>query len=158
MAIEVGTNSYVTLEEANEYFADKLYADEWANADDPTKEKALKEACRRINRLAFKGVKADKTQMLAFPRVMPVFNRVGVIGFTEDTGVPEAVKHAQCEEALALLKYGNNTRARLQEQGVIRVDFGSVSEEYDKSRIGKLYSKEAFELLRPYIAGAVSIV
>lgn len=98
--------------------------------------------------------------MLAFPRVMPVFNRVGVIGFTEDTGVPEAVKHAQCEEALALLKYGNNTRARLQEQGVIRVDFGSVSEEYDRnrSRTGILFSREAYELLKPYLAGAVAIV
>jgi len=107
MALYVGTNSFVTLTEANEYYDGKLYADEWHGADDITKEKALKEACRRINRLAFKGEKADESQLLAFPRKMPFFNRIGVIGFTTDTGIPEAVKQAQCEEALALLRYGN---------------------------------------------------
>jgi hypothetical protein len=36
------------------------------------------------------------------------------------------------------------------------VDFGNVSEEY--KGLGKLYSKEAYELLKPYIAGAVAII
>lgn len=155
MALYVGTNSFVTLGEAEQYFADKLYADEWHNADDITKEKALKEACRRISRLAFKGEKADEAQLLAFPRKMPMFNRIGVIGFSTDTGIPEEVKQAQCEEALALLRYGNSARTKAQEQNVVRVSFGEVSEEYRASL--KLLSKEALELLRPYIAGAVVI-
>lgn len=155
MSFIVGQNTYVTLAEADKYFTDKLFADEWHRADEATKEKALKEACRRINRLAFKGAKADETQLLAFPRKMPMFNRVGVIGFTSDTGIPEEVKAAQCEEALALLKYGNSARTKAQELNVIRVSFGEVSEEYKASL--KLMSKEALELLRPYIAGAVVI-
>lgn len=155
MALYVGTNSYVTIAEADEYFAGKLYADEWHNTDDTTKEKALKEACRRINRLAFKGEKADEAQLLAFPRKMPMFNRIGVIGFVTDTGIPEEVKTAQCEEALALLKYGNSARTKAQEQNVVRVSFGEVSEEYRASL--KLLSKEALELLKPYLAGAVSV-
>ncbi|MCL6611182.1 MAG: hypothetical protein K6T66_06555 [Peptococcaceae bacterium] len=155
MALIVGQNTYVTITEAGEYFDGKLYADEWYNATDITKENALKEACRRINRLAFKGEKADETQLLAFPRKMPTFNRIGVIGFTTDTGIPEAVKQAQCEEALSLLKYGNSARTKVQEQNVVRVSFGEVSEEYRASL--KLLSKEALELLKPYLAGVVSI-
>lgn len=155
MALNVGQNTYVTTTEANEYFDGKLYADEWNRADETTKEKALKEACRRINRLAFKGEKVVEAQLLAFPRKMPIFNRIGVIGFTDDTGIPEEVKAAQCEEALALLRYGNNARTKAQEQNVIRVSFGEISEEYRTNL--KLLSKEALEILKPYLAGVVAI-
>jgi hypothetical protein len=172
MAIQVGINSYVDIEYANGYFAGRLYADEWGNADTATKEKALLTACRRIERLQFKGIKADpENQILQFPRALPSvgmplyprerqFNFDYALAYIVQEKVPEEVKQAQCEEALALLKYGNNTRARLQEQGVIRVDFGSVSEEYDRnrSRTGILFSREAYELLKPYLAGAVAIV
>jgi hypothetical protein len=66
MALTVGTNSYVTLTEADAYIADKLHAAEWDSAIVITREKSLKEACRRINRLAFKGQKFSNTQLLAF--------------------------------------------------------------------------------------------
>lgn len=155
MALIVGQNSYVTLTEAEEFFDGKLYADEWHGADEATKEKALKEACKRLNRLAFKGKKVNDAQLLAFPRQMLLFNRIGVIGFTEDTGIPEEVKAAQCEEALSLLKIGNSARTKAQEQNVIRVSFGEVSEEYKASL--KLLSREALELLKPYLAGVVAI-
>lgn len=155
MALIVGQNTYITITEAEEFFDGKLYTSEWDNADDLTKERALKEACKRINRLAFKGQKVDESQILAFPRRRPLMNRIGVIGFSTDTGIPEEVKWAQCEEALSLLKYGNSARTKAQEQNVIKVSFGEVSEEYKASL--KLLSKEALELLRPYIAGAVVI-
>lgn len=155
MALYVGTNTYVTLTEANEYFDEKLYADEWNGANDIIKEKALKEACKRINRLVFKGEKADEAQLLAFPRIMPMFNRVGVIGFTEDTGIPKEVKAAQCELALYLIKYGNTTRKRLQEQGVNIIDIGMVRETFKQKN--PLGCDEAWELLKPYLAGCVSI-
>ncbi|ADQ04402.1 hypothetical protein Calow_0834 [Caldicellulosiruptor owensensis OL] len=170
MAIQVGTNSYVDIEFADSYFSERLYADEWDNADTATKEKALITACKRIERLQFKGLKVDETQILSFPRMFPSvsapinrersFNLDFGIGFVVQEEVPNEVKWAQCEEALALLKYGNNTRTRLQEQGVIRVDFGSVSEEYERAGKGvnKLFSNEAYELLKPYLAGVVAIV
>lgn len=155
MTLAISTNSYVTLTEANAYFADRLHTAEWNSALVANQEKALKEACKRMNRLAFKGEKTDNVQLLAFPRVMPVLNRIGVIGFNSDTGIPEAVKSAQCEEALALIVHGNSARTKAQEQNVIRVNFGSVSEEYRAAR--KLLSGEALELLKPFLAGVVSI-
>lgn len=155
MTLAVGTNSYVTLTEANAYFADKLHTAEWDAALNAAKEKALKEACKRMNRLAFAGQKLTSTQLLAFPRMMPQFNRIGVISFTTDGGAPQTVRDAQCEEALALLRYGNSARAKAQEQNVVSVKFGDVTEEY---RTGlKLLSPEALELLKPYLAGAVGI-
>jgi len=168
MSIIVGTNSYVSLDEAEQYFAGRLYTDEWNNADATTKEKALLMACRRIERLQFRGIKADPdTQVLQFPRALPAvnmplypserrFNFDYALNYIIQDKVPDEVKWAQCEEALALLKYGNSTRAKLQEQNVVQVDFGSVSEEY--KGLGKLFSKEAYELLKPYLTCAVAIV
>ena len=42
--LEVGTNSYVTLEEAELIIADMFNADEWATLTEQQKEKALKTA------------------------------------------------------------------------------------------------------------------
>ena len=45
--LEIYKNSYVTLEEAGEYFSEKLDADFWKGLDDSKKEKALITASRR---------------------------------------------------------------------------------------------------------------
>ncbi|MBZ4662773.1 MAG: hypothetical protein JG776_455 [Caloramator sp.] len=156
MALTEGIDSFCTLEWAEEYFRGKLYCDEWTGSDQGTKEKALKEATRRINRLSFKGTKAEPGQILQFPRiVVGVGQKIGFFGVIEQPTIPDEVKAATCEEALALLKYGNSARTKAQEQNVVRVTFGDVSEEY--KGYGKLLSKEALELLKPYIAGAVVI-
>ncbi|TCS80374.1 DnaT-like ssDNA-binding protein [Tepidibacillus fermentans] len=162
MALQVGINSYVDLTKAEEYFAGKLFADEWLNADSTMKEKALIEATRRINRLQYKGIKADPDQLLEFPRAYPSFGAPErersfnfTIGYVYEDTINENVKAATCEEALAVLKYGNSARTKAQEQNVVRVSFGDVSEEYRASL--KLLSKEALELLKPYLAGAVAI-
>lgn len=156
MALTEGVDSFCTLEWAEEYFGEKLYCDEWTGADQGTKEKALKEATRRINKISFKGMKADPGQILQFPRIIVnIGQRIGFFGVIEQPTIPDEVKAATCEEALALLKYGNSARTKAQEQNVVRVTFGDVSEEY--AGYGKLLSKEALDLLKPYIAGAVVI-
>ena len=142
--LEVGINSYCDIEFANEYFGGKLYSEKWDEANETTREKALKEACSKVDRLAFTGCKESAEHPLQFPRV--------------PGGIPEAVKAAQCEEALALLEYGNSARAKAQEQGVVSLRIGELSEEYDcKAKAGKLHSSEGYELLKPYLLGAVSI-
>ena len=151
--ITVGENSYIDIEGADEYFAGRLHAESWTGADDSTKEAALKQATRTIDRLLLKGRKTDEDQKLAFPRY-------------PDTEVPEAVKEACCEEALALLERGNSQRRKLQQEGVIAVTVGNVSETY-ASVMGVggrvvaidryLLSQEANELLRPWLQGAVNI-
>lgn len=138
--------AYVTLEEANTYFASRLHAEAWTAATDTDKQKALDMATRAIDRTPVKGVKTNYDQANQFPRY-------------PDTEVPQAVKDATCEEALALLERGNSQRRKLQAEGVAAFSVGGLSETYvSGARGGGLMSQEARELLRPWLLGAVNIV
>ena len=136
--------SYCTTEYANEYFSGRLHAERWGETSDADKEKALKQATRAIDRQLLKGRKATDTQELAFPRY-------------PDTEVPEAVKEACCEEALALLERGNSQRRKLQQEGVQSFTLGNMSEAYAPGGGRGLLSQEAKELLRPWLLGGVNI-
>ena len=138
------SGGYCTIEYANEYFSGRLHAESWSEADDSTKEKALKQATRQIDRQPLRGRKSDREQTLAFPRY-------------PDTEVPEAVKEACCEEALALLERGNSQRRKLQQEGVQSFSLGNMSESYAAGAGKGLLSQEAKELLRPWLIGAVNI-
>lgn len=136
--------SYVDLNEANEYFSNRLHAEAWANATESDKRKALVMATKAIDRQPLKGRKTDDKQPLAFPRY-------------PDTEIPQAVKEACCEEALTILERGNNQRRKLQQEGVQSVTVGNVSETYKTGAGRGILSQEAKELLRPWLIGAVMI-
>lgn len=143
--ITVGENSYIDIDGADEYFAGRLHAERWGETSDADKEKALKQATRAIDRQLLRGRKTNPEQELAFPRY-------------PDTEVPEAVKEACCEEALALLDRGDNQRRKLQAEGVVSMSIGSLSETYAIGSGEGLLSQEAKELLRPWLLGAVNII
>jgi len=145
MPIEIGKTSYIDIEGANEYFAGRLYAGSWGETSDADKEKALKQATKEIDRQLLKGRKTTDTQELAFPRY-------------PDTEIPEAVKEACCEEALALLERGNSQRHKLQQEGVQSFSLGNMSETYAPGAGRGLISQEAKELLRPWLLGGVNII
>jgi len=138
------SGSYCTIEEANEYFGRRLHAESWGQADDSTKEKALKQATRAIDRQPLRGRKTNPEQELAFPR-------------HPDTEIPAAVKEACCEEALTLIERGNSQRRKLQQEGVQSFTLGNMSESYAAGAGKGLLSQEAKELLRPWLIGAVNI-
>lgn len=138
------SGSYCTIEEANEYFAGRLHAEVWEQADESTKEKALRQATRAIDRQLLRGRKTNPEQELAFPRY-------------PDTEVPEAVKEACCEEALAMLERGNSQRRKLQQEGVQSFSLGNMSETYVAGDGSGLLSQEAKELLRLWLLGSVFI-
>ena len=139
------SESYCTIEEANAYFSGRLHAESWGQADDETKEKALRQATKTIDRQPLRGRKTETGQALAFPRY-------------PDTEVPEVVKEACCEEALAMLERGNSQRRKLQQEGVQSFSLGNMSETYAAGAGKGLLSQEAKELLRPWLLGAVNIV
>ena len=136
--------SYCTIEYADEYFTNRLHAESWGQADESTKEKALKQATRAIDRQPLRGRKTNPEQELAFPRY-------------PDTEVPETVKEACCEEALALLERGNSQRRKLQQEGVQSFTLGNMSETYAAGAGKGLLSQDAKELLSPWLLGAVNI-
>ena len=164
MAIIVGTAAYIDVAGADAYFANRLHADAWTSATAGDKEKALKQATKVIDRQPLKGRPVDLSQPLAFPRCYlapdapPSQYRFDLLaGWWCETELPEAVVDACCEEALALLERGNSQRRKLQQEGVQSASIGSLSETYAPGSGRGLLSQEARELLRPYLAGAVTI-
>jgi len=62
-------NSYITIEEAIDYFTNFYYgANAWANATAENRASALKMATKIIDRLRFHDGKYSEAQALAFPR------------------------------------------------------------------------------------------
>jgi len=139
------SGSYCTTEYADEYFSGRLCTERWGETSDADKEKALKQATKEIDRQPLTGRKTTDTQELAFPRY-------------PDTEVPEAVKEACCEVALALLERGNSQRRKLQQEGVQSFTLGNMSETYAPEAGRGLISQEAKELLRPWLLGGVNII
>ena len=139
------SGSYCTVEYADEYFSGRLHAESWGETSDADKEKALRQATKEIDRQLLKGRKATDTQELAFPRY-------------PDTEIPEAVKEACCEIALALLERGNSQRHKLQQEGVQSFTLGNMSETYAPGAGRGLLSQESKELLRPWLLGGVNII
>lgn len=161
-------NSYVTLAEAETYFAARLNIAAWTAALEANKQKALLMACRRIEACRLRshrrpygyasGLAIDElevtsaTQALAFPRYRDRSCDGAYI-------IPQAIKRAQCEEALALLSRGDTDERRrsLQLQGVRSFSVDGLSETYADATAGQvaaqpLDSAEARGLLMPYMA------
>lgn len=129
---------YVTVDEANAYFATRLDAQSWEQADDLTRRASLVTATRRIDMQRLRK------------------------RWTGPSDAPQAVKDACCEEALALLSRTDDDKARAswQAQGVTSVSIGDTSESYDlnKAQRGDQLSPEAQQLLAPWRIGAATIV
>lgn len=143
MALVVGENSYIDYAGAENYMSERLYVAAWDGAGQQTCEKALIMATRKIECLPVAGAKTNKLQKLQFPR-----NR--------DIAIPDNVKFAVCEEALAILAGGANgdSRAKLQAAGVQDFTIGSLSETFKPGANGiNLLSPEAVRLMEPYMGG-----
>jgi len=90
------SNSYVTLTEANAYFANRAHASAWEDVDEP--DKALMTATSVIDwYVSWKGVRVNGTQALDWPR-SEVYDKTGVY-YSEDI-IPADVKTAVFEMAL----------------------------------------------------------
>jgi hypothetical protein len=148
-------NSYITVADADLYFAARLNAGAWETASVGDKEKALVTACRHIEtcrlRVERRGLELTSpviaTQALSFPRLRDV-NALGTYI------IPERVLQAQCEEALALLAFGADQarRAALQAGGVSGFSTDGLSESYrEGAGSHPLISAEARQLLMPFL-------
>ena len=161
VTLVVSTNTYVTLAEADAYMAQVLYADAWTAAATDTRNRALVTACRDLAKVTYKHRKTDPDQTLDFPRAITSYLYTDDWQFVhatyDDTIIPQVVKDAQCDEALALLTGGGNDRVSLQAQGVTSITLGKLTEVYGSSRTGGLVSHDAYVRLLPWIAGSVRI-
>jgi hypothetical protein len=168
------TNSYITtIELAEAYFAGDPRATAFL-ALNSGMAWYLKRATKAIDAMPLTGmtyyiynrnttIDTDE-QTLAFPRVIDG----KVHDWDEDTilpMVPQNVKDACCEEAIALYKFfadsDNTDRQAMKEQGVQNYNLGGVySETLVASNPDKhkgLLSSEAYRLMKGYLAGAVEL-
>lgn len=139
-------DSYIaTIEAADVMAAKRPNSTAWTGATADQKADALQEATRRLDSLPLRGYRHERpyienavqkdtnsdglAQTLEFPRIID-----GVIcDFDYGTKlpiVPEIVKWACLEEAIAILGSGSGTRQVLQEQGVQSYTIGRLSETF----------------------------
>lgn len=141
MSLAIGINSYIDEAEATSYFGDRLYAEDWMGATSDDRRKALLMARRTIDQQAFLGDRSNPDQLLAWPRC-------GVHGVASGT-VPQGVKEAQLELALALLR--KDLTAENPKHGIRRAQAGPVSIEYDGGVQEKVLPKAVLGALRPFL-------
>ena len=143
-------NSYVTVAEAGTYFAGRLGAEPWIAADAATRESALRMATRALERLRWPGARQHTAQALSWPR--------SGVAWVADGTVPQPVRDAQCEEALAWLTPALTRRRQLQTAGVTGAQVSDAREQYAPGDAAGLLSAEARALLTGWLALGARLV
>ncbi len=103
MSLVVGTNSYITVAEADTLLADHPDAAIWTALTSAEKSTWLIHACNQLETLSFRGSKVETTQALAFPR-----NFATISNYT-----PNNVKIGQALQALWLSQNYERQKERL---------------------------------------------
>lgn len=165
LTVEDGTSktdadSYIGLIDANDYFESRLHTDNWDNATDRNRVKALKQATRILDRYCtWLGWQTDTDQALAWPRWgicydgTQYFQCTGQYLPIEDTysfssdEVPQAIQDATCELALHLL--GGDTQVEPDTAGYKSIEVeGAVSLEIDKKDRTSIIPRHVWDMVR----------
>ena len=147
-------DSYGSLEEAEIYFATRLFVSIWTSSSDSDKQKALWMAAACINHLTYRGSKISETQANEFPR----YYGDEVVG---DEVVPNEIKIATYECALALLD-GVDPDLEYENLGLISQGYSAVRSTFDRNGVPEhlaagIPSATAWRFLRPLLADGRSV-
>lgn len=125
MALSKGVNSYVTVAEADAYFADRLDVAAWTAADDIAKGQALVTATNTLDNMTWTGTVISASQNLAFPRSGYYFDpRLGQHVTLTSEVMPARLIQATYELAYHFL----NNDGLLDDSGVVNdLNIGSIS-------------------------------
>lgn len=155
-------NTYVTLAEANTYFGDRLHSTAWDAASDSEKTQALIMGARVLDtRVEWKGAKSSQTQAMDWPRayvedrdfktvppsVVVMFDNEAIV-YLDSATVPNFIKWAQCEQALALL--GEDITLDADSTGINSVSIGSLAVNFDKLDKRRVLPQPVRDLCAPY--------
>ena len=135
--------SYATEAEATAYFdTEVLHSEPWDGASSGDRTIALAQATTIMDRLNYYGEKADESQVNQFPRA-------------DDTAVPEDIKNASAEIAMALLD-GVDPELEFENLAMISQGFGNVRSTYDRRMarphiLAGVPSVKAWRFIVPYV-------
>jgi hypothetical protein len=129
-----GFNTWIDEDGAGEHFESRLHTDDWLAADAATQAAALLMAFRSLNELEFNlWWKIDKTLADRYTD-------------SQKAEILAALKQAQCEEALHLLRYDT------EGVGVQAVSLGGMlSVRLDPGQNPPRHSQRAMDILRPIL-------
>lgn len=174
--LEVGLDSYVTLQEAENILEsvctsnDSAYI-KWNELSDSDKEVLLRNSCRDINSLKFTGKRQNLGQKLEFPRVNQLPCGIGyslyISQFTDNVlagagssnnGLAE-VRQAQCINAVYAAMYSDLTDQTIgmNIQGLTSKKAGPIAETYNRNNRSSedalmgIYTKKVYSILRCWI-------
>lgn len=146
------SNSYVTLAEAEAYFADRPDSDNWNTLpDNDTKNIYLIHATRRLEQEDYLGTRTTTTQRLKFPR-----DDVDFDGVELDGTIPRQIKEAQYETAIYNIT--NDLNAKDTNTGALKkekVKVGSIEEEKEYVQNSNVNVPSSFDL-PDWVEGLIS--
>lgn len=131
MALTAGTDTFVTVAEADTYFTN-MNNSAWSALDDAAKEAALREATQYLDTAYnWRGIIQSTSQALSWPRSY-VYDHEG----RTVTGIPQRIKDATCELALASI---DDRLAPTQDNGaaIKRQKVGQLEVEYQDGAVVK---------------------
>lgn len=136
------TDSFVNLEDAEQFTVAVFNTEPWTSATDVQKLAALRFASRLINQLPFDGDKADPDQFLAFPR-------------NEETEIPTAIQEATVLCAIRILD-GYDPEIEAENMHMTSQTYSGVRSSYEAGRVPEnmymgIPSFQAYKLLVPYL-------
>ncbi len=143
------TNTYVSLEDADDYFAKRTGSGPWDSANTETRQKALMDVARRMDRIRWTGEKTSEAQALEWPRA-------GVYLFDAlvlENAIPDRVQDAACELALWLLSGGDSPL-----EGVQSFSVGGLSMSLSGVDPGGAFPPAVDRLIAPFRSCPGSVV
>lgn len=166
------SQAYVTADEANAYFAERLHSAVWDNASPVDQTKALLAATRAIDNLNFKGYKSTVATLLSGvfdvsevdPSAIRTAEAAQELEFPRgtDTQVPSAIQRACFEIAYALLD-GVDPDTELENLAVVSQGYAGIRTTYNRIQqpiehlIAGIASATAWRLLKPFIRDGQAI-
>lgn len=146
MGIEVGTNSYVSLDDANTYLADRYGYVIWDEELDT--EQALVSARRLLDtQLNWLQDKTDVDQEMEWPR--STFNDY------DTDEIPQIVKDAQCELAFDIVEKGGIKSAFDASGDFKKIKADTVQIEYRSNGVQKPNSSRIPDHIKKMLKGLI---
>lgn len=154
MVLTVDTNTYITEAEADTYFQGSLNLGDWSGLGSDVKERALVTATRMLERQTWLGTKASDAQTLSWPR-SGVTDAYG--NAVSSASVPQAIKDAQAELALALYLTPQVQNQSSTSSNTKRLKAGSAEVEYFRPSRGTRFPVIIQELLGSFLSSSTLI-
>lgn len=144
-------NSYLTVEEADAYLgSERLHTEDWDSLDGDSKARALIWASKLLDAACeYKGAPRTFTQAMRWPRIG---TRNRDLGWYDQDEIPQELKEAAAELALALVRRDRSEESELAGLGLERLRVGPVDLTIDKSALSPQLVPQHVIMLIDHIA------